>query len=247
MRRPAGAGARERHARGRRRRELSPARSGPARIAQVGCDPAEPGRAPRTRRKGCYKELIERAREVAGQRGASMLLAFATNDPSSQEALERASFAETRRGTWPVRPRGGRPTLARHAPAKAAVRLVSPQPRRRGHRLPAPRGVPGAGAPQRIPLTRVAEAPGGLWGILGAESAGGGVQAVISEELLPIPPSVATALKVWGLPVLHHRPCGGQEDHPRTRLPVRDDGERAGATTVAGALVTAPHGPGLTP
>jgi hypothetical protein len=172
---------------------------GSGRIAQVGCITGA-WTGPQYRRKGCFKELIERAREVAGKRGASMLLAFATNDPSSHDALARVSFAEAE--TWhlageaqgrPADPRAARPTDKQlydwfHLNRAGAGIVYQPLEVFREQAL------------LTDPLTRVAEAPGGLWGILGAESAGGGVQAVISEELLPDPTLVATALKVWGLP-----------------------------------------------
>lgn len=172
---------------------------GTGRIAQVGCITGAWTGA-QYRRKGCFKELIERSRDVAAQRGATMLLAFATNDPSSHDALARASFAETE--TWhlageahgrPADPRATRPTDRQlydwfHLNRAGAGIVYQPLE------------VFAEQALLTDPLTRVAEAPGGLWGILGAESSGGGVQAVISEELLPDPKLVATALKVWGLP-----------------------------------------------
>jgi len=152
------------------------------------------------RRRGCFTELIERARDVAGGRGAAMLLAFSSTEPESRDALARASFAET--DTWyvggdsrgrPADPRAERPDLA--------------QLHRWFHENRVGAGItyPTAQifAEQALltdPSTRVAEAPGGLWGILAAEHVGGGVQAVISEELLPDPAAIATALNVWSLP-----------------------------------------------
>lgn len=152
------------------------------------------------RRRGCYSELIAHAREVAGRRGAAMLLAFAADDPASRNPLARASFAETE--SW-------------HLGGDAQGRPADPRARRPGnaelhHWFHHNRAGAGIDYPTldvfveqallRDPTTRVAEAPGGLWGILAAEHTGGGVQAVISEELLPDPTAVATALKVWGLP-----------------------------------------------
>lgn len=152
------------------------------------------------RRRGCFSELIERAREVAGGRGAAMLLAFASADPASREALARASFAET--DTW---------HLAGEAQGRPADRRATrPSDGQLHHWFHENRAGAGIDYPTvqtfaeqallRDPSTRVAEAPGGLWGILAAEHAGGGVQAVISEELAPDPTAVATALRVWGLP-----------------------------------------------
>jgi len=156
--------------------------------------------APQYRRQGCFSTLIERAREVAGRRGASMLLAFSSTDPSSRDALARASFAET--DAW-------------HLEGEAKGRPADPRARRPSdaelhrwfHENRAGAGIDyptveifSAQALLFDPTTRIAEAPGGIWGILAAEHTGGGVQAVISEELGPDPTAVATALKVWGLP-----------------------------------------------
>lgn len=152
------------------------------------------------RRRGCYTELIKRAREVAGGRGAALLLAFTSADPISRAPLARASFGET--SAWHL----GGESQGRPADRRAS-RPSDAQLHRWFHENRAGAGIDyptvQAFAEQallRDPTTRVAEAPGGLWGILAAEHTGGGVQAVISEELLPDPTSVATALHVWGLP-----------------------------------------------
>lgn len=152
------------------------------------------------RRQGCFSELIEHAREVAGSRGAAILLAFSSRDPATHDALVRTSFAET--DTWYL---GGE---AKGRPADPRARRPSDaqlhhwfQENRAGAGIDYPTlEVFAEHALLRDPTTRVAEAPGGLWGILAAEHVGGGVQAVISEELLPDPTAVATALNVWGLP-----------------------------------------------
>jgi GNAT superfamily N-acetyltransferase len=156
--------------------------------------------APQYRRQGCYVELIQHARDVGGQRGASMLMAFAANDPSSHNALERASFAETQ--TWHLAGEGqGRPADPRAArPSDAQLHDWFHRNRAGAGIIYSELDVFIEQALLRDPTTRVAEAPGGLWGILAAEHTGGGVQAVISEDLLPDPRAVATALKVWGLP-----------------------------------------------
>jgi len=154
------------------------------------------------RRQGCFSELIEHAREVTASRGAALLLAFSTKDPASHDPLARASFAETE--TWYL---GGE---ARGYPADPRARRPSDaelhhwfQENRVGAGFDYPTlEIFTEHALLRDRSTRVAEAPGGLWGILAAEHTGGGVQAVISEELLPDPTAVATALKVWGLPSL---------------------------------------------
>lgn len=152
------------------------------------------------RRRGCLTELVKHARETAGRRGSAMLLAFASNDPASREAVARASFAETE--AWylggeaqgrPADPRAARPSDAElhrwfhDSRVGAGISYPTEQ-------------VFVDQALLRDPTTRVAEAPGGIWGILGAEHRGGGVQAVVSEELALDPAAVAKALKAWGLP-----------------------------------------------
>lgn len=163
--------------------------------------------ASQRRRHGCFSELIDRGREVAGRKGASMMLAFASDDVASRKPLERVAYAQT--DTWHT---GGE---AQGRPADP--RATRPSDAELHHWFHANR--PGAGidypsldvfveqALLRDPTTRVAEAPDGLWGILAAEHIGGGVQAVISEEIAPDPTAVAKALKVWGLPAYTTEPA----------------------------------------
>ena len=152
------------------------------------------------RRRGCFAELIERAREVAGRRGATMLLAFASDDPATYKPLSRVSFAET--DTWHTGGEAqGKPADPRaHRPSDEELHRWFHQSRV-GAGLDYPSlEVFVDQALLRDPTTRVAEAPDGIWGILAAEHIGGGVQAVVSEQLAPDPTAVAKALYVWGLP-----------------------------------------------
>jgi hypothetical protein len=152
------------------------------------------------RRRGCFTELIGRARDVAGRRGAAMMLAFASDDPATREPLARASFAES--STWHTGGEAqGKPADPRaHRPSDAELHRWFHQNRVGAGIEYLTLDVFTEQALLRDPTTRVAEAPGGLWGILAAEHIGGGVQAVISEELAPDPVAVAKALHVWGLP-----------------------------------------------
>ncbi len=156
--------------------------------------------APQYRRRGCFSELIERARRVAGGRGATLLLAFCSAEQPARAPLAKASFAEAE--GWHI-PGGGGET----PPDRRARRPSNADLHRWFHENRVGAGVDyptveifAEQALLNHPLTRVAEAPGGLWGVLAAARSGGGTQAVIAEELMPDPMAVAAALGVWRLP-----------------------------------------------
>ena len=161
------------------------------------------------RRQGCFTELIERARTVAGQRGATLLLAFLSDRQPARGPVEKASTM--RSDAWHVPGGGGAgppdPRLRR--PANADLyRWFHENRVGAGFDYPSEQLF----VEQSLlndPSTRVAEAPGGIWGILASDGSGGGVQAVVAEELMPDPLAVASALRVWRLPAFTTDPVVG--------------------------------------
>ena len=167
------------------------------------------------REQGCFSHLIERARGVAAQRGAAMLLAFLSRDQPARGPVAKASFEESE--AWHVPGGGGAPPpdprLKR--PTNAALHHWFHQ-NRVGAGFDYPEQVFVEQALLNDPSTRISEAPGGLWGILASDMSGGGVQAVVAEELMPDPTAVAGALRVWRLPAFTTDPVVGSKV-PSTR------------------------------
>ena len=164
--------------------------------------------APQYRERGCFSDLIERARRVAGERGAALLLAFCSDRQPARGPLSKASSMES--GAWHVPGGGGAP-----APDPRLRRPSNADLHRWFHenRVGAGFDYPGEVFLEQAllndPSTRVAEAQGGLWGILASDVSGGGVQAVVAEELMPDPLAVAAALRVWRLPAFTADPVVG--------------------------------------
>ncbi len=167
------------------------------------------------RGQGCFSHLIERARAVAGQRGATTLLAFCSEGHPARGPVAKASVEESE--TWHVPGGGGAPSPDRRQkrPTNAALHRWFHE-NRVGAGIDYPSEVFMEQALLNDPSTRVSEAPGGLWGILASDMSGGGVQAVVAEDLMPDPIAVAAALRVWRLPAFTTDPVVGAKV-PSTR------------------------------